>query len=402
MLTLALTAALAAAEPRPPSLFLSCPQECFDVYLRQELDYFDFSRDPHLADFTIVVVRQPSGSNGERFTVTIGGAPPHAFNVPAGTADVMAREHLLQAILHVLYGLLEDTPHAAAFKLSVPGRTGLQLSELDDPWDYWAIAPELSVEGDGGSGYYFMEGTGAVTARRVTENHKLRIRGSYTRRWSGFLLEDGSRVSGDVDRWETRAIYAHTIREHWAAGAVLTGRADEYANLDGHVHVGALGEFNFFPYAENASKQLRLAYQIGGWANWYIERTVFDATRELKPYHALSLIADVNQPWGSVQWIGQVNHFLDDPNRYRVSTGAVLSLRLTAGLAVNLEGEAALVRDQVNLRGRAITDTELLLWTAQQPTNYTFELKLGISYTFGSTHNTIVNPRFARVDLDEE
>ncbi len=390
------------ASEKPPSLFLSCPQECFDTYLRQELSYFDFSRDPYLADFNIVVVRQPSGSNGERFTVSIDGSHSEAFSVPAGTADMVAREHLLQAILRILYDLLDDTPHAAAFKLSVPGRSGVQLSKLDDPWDYWAIAPELSVEGDGGSGYYFMEGTGAVTARRVTDAHKLRIRGSYTRRWSGFLLEDGQRVSGDVDRWQTRAIYAHTIREHWAAGAVVTGRADEYANLDGHLHVGALGEFNFFPYSENASKQLRLAYQIGGWANWYIERTAFGETREWKPYHALSLIADVNQPWGSMQWIGQINHFLDDPNLYRVSTGAILSLRITAGLAVNLEGEAALVRDQVNLRGRQITDTELLLWTAQQPTDYTFEIKLGISYTFGSTHNTIVNPRFARVDLDEE
>jgi hypothetical protein len=71
-------------------------------------------------------------------------------------------------------------------------------------------------------------------------------------------------------------------------------------------------------------------------------------------------------------------------------------------LAVNLEGEAAYVRDLINLRRRAITDHELLLWTVQQPTHYMFEFKFALTYAFGSVHNTIVNPRFARVDLDEE
>jgi hypothetical protein len=113
-------------------------------------------------------------------------------------------------------------------------------------------------------------------------------------------------------------------------------------------------------------------------------------------------VIDVNQSWGSMQWIGQVNEFLDEPHQYRVSGGAILSIRLFEGLAISLEGKAALVRDLINLRQRSVTDNELLLWTVQQPTRFTFGGILSITYTFGSTHNTIVNPRFARVDLEEE
>jgi hypothetical protein len=69
---------------------------------------------------------------------------------------------------------------------------------------------------------------------------------------------------------------------------------------------------------------------------------------------------------------------------------------------INLEGQASFVRDQINLRQRPITDRELLLWTALQKTSYIFEFQLGFSYTFGSVHNTIVNPRFGRIDLEEE
>jgi hypothetical protein len=42
------------------------------------------------------------------------------------------------------------------------------------------------------------------------------------------------------------------------------------------------------------------------------------------------------------------------------------------------------------------------LWTVEQPTEYTFDVQVSLNYTFGSKHDTIVNPRFARVDLEEE
>jgi hypothetical protein len=45
---------------------------------------------------------------------------------------------------------------------------------------------------------------------------------------------------------------------------------------------------------------------------------------------------------------------------------------------------------------------DLLLGTAEQETSFDLQLELGIVYTFGSIHNTIVNPRFGRLDLQEE
>jgi hypothetical protein len=399
-----------AADQKRPSLFLSCPLECFDPYLRQELSYFDFARDPHIADYTLVVVRQPSGSGGERFTVTVSPRVPssltpqaaQSFAVPSGTPAHAARQLLLQVILRTLRNELSGTLHETAFELSLPPRDGVALSTLDDPWNYWAIAPELGGSGEGGSGYYYGEVSGALTLRRVTELSKIRLRGSYARRLSSYRLEDNQRVRGDVYVMEGRALYAHSIGHHFALGGVVTGGANEFENQKGHVHGGPLAELNFFPYSENATRQLRLAYQAGAWANWYLERNEANLTREVRAYHALSLIADVNLPWGSIQWIGQANQFLDDPSRYRLSTGAILSLRLFEGLAFNLEGEAAYVRDLINIRKRTIDDVELLLWTAQQPTEFTLEFEFTLTYTFGSIHNTIVNPRFARVDLDEE
>jgi hypothetical protein len=405
----------------PPKLFLACSEigaggmedktePCFDSYLRQELNYFDFVRDRHLADVSVVVGSQPAGNGGERVTVrlvqrTAASEVTRAtgsFTADPGDSDDTIRQKLGQLVLRMLTVHFMGSEYEAEFHVSLKRRDGEALSSLADPWRYWVLAPELAGEGEGGSGYYFVEMTGALTARRITEHTKIRLRGAYSRRLSGYKLEDGSRVRGDVYETEGRALYAHSIGARGALGVVATGRASEFENLRGHVHGGPVAEFNVFPYRENAMRQLRVAYQIGAWANWYFERNQAGLWQETRPYHALSIVADVNQTWGSVQLMGQGTQFMDQPELYRLSAGGVLALRLFEGFAINFEGEASLVRDQINLRQRPITDLELLLWTAQQQTNYIFEFQLGFSYTFGSVHNTIVNPRFGRIDLDEE
>lgn len=407
-----LWAGTASAAP-PPKLFISCAQPllCFDSYLRQELSYFDFVRDQYLADLTLVISIQPAGNGGMRFSVVLrhrdptadlAGARTRSFVALPGATPQAQREELLQVILRVLQTDLIDTPSDDAFTLSITKRTGNTLTNQYDPWHHWVITPELLGYAEGASGYYSADLNSALTVRRITEPSKLRLRGTYGRRLSRYRFEDGESVSGDVYTWEGRAIYAHSVGERWAIGGAVTTRGSQFENLQKHVHGGPLLEFNIFPYTQNASKQLRFAYQAGAWANWYFEENEAGRMRQVKPYHALSLIADVNQSWGSVQWVGQVNSFLDDPELYRVSTGAILGIRLFRGLAVTMAGQAALVRDLIGLRRRPITDLELLLRTAQQRTDYTFELEFAVSYTFGSVYNTIVNPRFGRVDLDEE
>jgi len=400
--------ARAAATPR---LFISCAQECFDNYLRQELSYFDVVRDRYLADFTLVIARQPAGNGGERFSVTLAPAhsePSHAplpvesFVALPGASVEDDRQQLLQAILRALQRALAGTPHERAFELRIPARTGSTLSKLEDPWNFWVISPELLGYCEGASGYFSGEFVSALTLRRITEPSKLRLRGAYSRKLSSYRLEDGSQLAGDVYAWDARGIHARSLGEHWALGGVLTGRGSEFENLKEHVHGGPLLEFNFFPYTLNASKQLRLAYQAGAWANLYFEQNIAGRMREVRPYHALSLVADLNQAWGSLQWVGQINSFLDASRRYRFSVGVISNIRLFKGLAITTQGQAALVRDQISLRQRTITDSEIVLRTAQQATNYTFEVQFGVTYSFGSVYNTIVNPRFGRVDLDEE
>jgi len=400
----------AEAEARP-KLFLSCAGDCFVDYLKQELSYFDFCRDPHDADFVVVISEQPNGQGGLRLFVRLLETEEQPgsdrslrdeVTFPAGTASVERRAALLQTVYRVLYARLLGTNHARAFELGLAGRDGSKLSSLRDPWNYWVLAPEVGGSGEGGSGYHFIELWGALTIRRITSSSKFRLRGSFGQDLNSYVLESGERVSATVGSYGARLLLAKSWRRHFGLGAVTVVRGSEFENLRGHLHAGPLLELNLFPYEENASRQLRLAYQVGPWANWYFEPNQAGLEQELRSYHALSLVVDLNQKWGSAQWLVQWNQFLDDPTQFRLSTGGNLAIRLTRGLAFTVGGQAAWVRDLINLRGREITDLELLLWTAQQPTDFTITGEFGLSYTFGSRHDTIVNPRLERIDVDEE
>ncbi len=71
-----------------------------------------------------------------------------------------------------------------------------------------------------------------------------------------------------------------------------------------------------------------------------------------------------------------------------------LSLRVIQGLSVNLNGSASRIRDQLSLRKGDASEDEVLLRRRELETSYDYHVSFGISYTFGSIYNNIVNPRF--------
>jgi hypothetical protein len=64
------------------------------------------------------------------------------------------------------------------------------------------------------------------------------------------------------------------------------------------------------------------------------------------------------------------------------------------GLQLNLFGSYGRVRDQLYLPREGATDEEVLLRLRQLQTSYRYFFSVGLSYTFGSLFNNIVNPRF--------
>ena len=70
-----------------------------------------------------------------------------------------------------------------------------------------------------------------------------------------------------------------------------------------------------------------------------------------------------------------------------------LNLRVFRGLSVRLSGSFQLIRDQINLPKGETSIEDLLLRQRQISTDYQNRISLGLSYTFGSIFNNIVNTR---------
>jgi hypothetical protein len=396
------------SEPRL-RIYLDCGRTCEDEYYRQTLNYFDWVRDRYEADLMITIVEQTASNGGNSYTLTVR-QPREPFRARIvrtvtthpGDPPAVEREKLLKAALSALLEALRGTAHEDDFTIALPRRDGESLREVRDGWDYWVFAPEIAAEVEGESNFYFMELLALLNVRRVTEASKFGSVTRFSRRSVSYVLEDEERVSGHTNSLSQRFTYAHSIGPHWALGAIAVARRSQYENLELQLHGGPALEWSLFPYEENASRQLRFVYQIGPWYSRYFELTVFDRLEELRPYHALSAIVDFNQAWGSVQTAIQGNAFLDEPKRWRLAASLVLSLSLVAGLALQFEGEIAWIHDQIGLRARDLSDEEIFLETRELEKTVSYVATFGFSYTFGSVHNTIVNPRFGRVDLEQD
>ena len=56
------------------------------------------------------------------------------------------------------------------------------------------------------------------------------------------------------------------------------------------------------------------------------------------------------------------------------------------------------VRDQLSLSAAGIDPSDILLRLRELKTSYRYDISGGLSYTFGSIYDNVVNPRFDALD----
>ena len=68
-------------------------------------------------------------------------------------------------------------------------------------------------------------------------------------------------------------------------------------------------------------------------------------------------------------------------------------MRVFEGLAIRLGGEIELIRDQLSLPKGNASIEDLLLQQKEIATDFYSEIRIGLSYTFGSAFNNYLNSR---------
>jgi hypothetical protein len=137
-----------------------------------------------------------------------------------------------------------------------------------------------------------------------------------------------------------------------------------------------------------------LRYAAG--VNWfrYQDTTIYNRISEVRADQTLTTSLDLKQPWGSISSSIEGAMYLDDTDKRHLVFFNSLDLRLFKGFSLFLFGQASLIHDQLYLPRGDLTDADRLLRLRQLETSYSYFVNFGISYSFGSIFNNIVNPRF--------
>ena len=166
-----------------------------------------------------------------------------------------------------------------------------------------------------------------------------------------------------------------------------------YENIDFNRYLAPAIEYSLYPYKDVLSKEITLAYRIGTGKRNYIEETIYGFTEQKLTSQTLSLNIRFRQKWGNISSYINGTQFLNDGTKKRFSLRSDLDIRVFEGLAVRLSGNINLIREQYSLAAGNTSVEDLLLQQRQIATDYRTNFSIGLSYTFGSIYNSIINTR---------
>jgi len=392
-------------QSKAPHVFLDCGHNCDQDFIRTEITFVNYVRDPHQADVHVLVTAQQTGSGGQEYTFTFMGKGP--FSEVQNTLTYTSRkadtqEDIRKGMVRLLRaGLIAYVARSPLFdQISITHNKKQESGQglPEDQWDYWVFTVGANSFFNGEKTSSFLNGWSNITASRTTEEWKIRLNTNlnYSEEKFEFAIDDSTTF---VTRNFRRSQYLdgsaiYSLGDHWSAGLFLAAYKNTFSNVDLSATAAPSLEYNFFPYSESTRRQLRASYRIGGNVNRYVDTTVYFKKEETLYSHSLSTTLDLRQPWGSSSITIEFSQYLHDFSKNNLQIYSNLSVRVFEGFSLNIYGGYQAIHDQLSLRKSGATVTDILRQQRQLETSFSYWGSVGISYTFGSIYNSIVNPRF--------
>ncbi len=391
-----------AAAPAPKTrVFLDCQFECDTDYILQNVEFIDYVRDRTVADVHVLVTSEATGGGGRAWTLQFIGQQRYqardvtlTFTTPQTASDDDRRREFVRVFKLGLVGYALDTTVAPQLDVNWKKPEGSTATPATDPWNYWVFRI-------GGGGFFNGEETSQnrslrfnFSGNRTTEAWKINFSTGGNRNRNRFDVGDGEVITTVSDNWNVNGLGVKSVGTKWGIGGEASVNHSTFSNNDRAVTVAPGVEYNFFPYRDWSRKSVTLRYTVG--ATWfdYTNPTIFDRLSEVVPNHTLNASLGLRQPWGSLGISARLSEHLDDLARYRMSFFGSADVRLFKGFTFDFFGEYARIRDLIGLEKGDASTEDVLLRIRQFATGYSYFVNFGISYSFGSIFNSVVNPRF--------
>jgi hypothetical protein len=396
-------AASQQATTRPPvRLFLDCQHECDIEFTRTEIPWVDHVRDRADADVHVLVTTRSTASAAREFTLTFFGLREFAsFGdtivtvSPEADSPDRRRRRFVESLKRGLVRYVARRPASENLTVTYTAPAAAAAGKAGrDPWNLWVFRTRANGYFNGEESSRSTNLNGSLSANRISEKFKANIslNGDYGE--NRFTFQDGTKFNSYSRGYGLRELVVWSIGPQWSVGQRASLSASTYQNQKLALRVAPAIEYNVFPYSQSTTRQLRLQYSIGATRYHYEDTTIFQKIRETRGDHSLLASLDLRQRWGTVSVSLDGAALLDEPSKNRVNLNPEFDLRIFRGLSLNLFGYLSRIRDQLYLAKGGATDEEILLQRRQLATSYQYFVGAGLSYTFGSIYNNVVNPRF--------
>lgn len=379
------------------NVFINCP-DCDMDYIRKEITFINYVRDQKDAQLYILETGMNTGSGGEMFslyfigqkeflgkndTLTFTSAPDETNDEVRIRGKNILKLGLMQYVAR--------TPQAKDITISFESSTA--QDKVADPWKSWVF--KIS-----GSGYLTGEEARKDTyiysyfnVSKITEKMKFELNGAYNFYETDYKIAD-STIKSIFNSKSFSGLYVKSLGEHWSLGGSIHIDASTYSNKKLRYGIFPAIEYNLFKYSESNRRQLRFLYETGAGHIDYIDTTLYGKIKENLPEHALSVAYEVEEKWGSVSASVYGSQYLHDLSKNNLSLYTSLEIRIFKGLTLTIYGNVSLIHDQLNLPKTGVTEQEILTRQKELASQYYYYGSIGLTYTFGSIYNNVVNPRF--------
>jgi hypothetical protein len=263
-----------------------------------------------------------------------------------------------------------------------------------DKWNSWVFRTSANAYLSAEKTYSDSYISGSLSASRVTKEWKINLNGNLNQQDDKYIIDDTTTIKSTNSSKSFNALIVRSLNDHWSFGGTLRFGSSSYNNEKFKYSVMPGIEYDLFPYSESTRRQLRFLYTVGFNYENYVDSTIYDKVKQNLWSHNLTVSYEVVQKWGNIDFsVGYSNYFYDFKKNNLYIQG-FLELRITKGLSINLGGSASLIHDQLGLVKKDVPVDEILLRRQQLATQYSYFTNFGLTFTFGSIYNNVVNPRF--------
>ena len=378
-------------------VFLSC--NCDDSYIKQNTLLLDYVRDRTLSDIEVFVFDISNASGGRNFTFEYKGKNDFqnkenkiSTNITQNLTFNEAREVLLKIYKMGMVHFLQNTVFQNQVDVSFNDQMDIPQEMSFDQWKNWVFEISGSFNFENEESINEEEYNVGFDIDRVTEMWRVR---SYFRQRRAVKFYSGDEENYTSERNSTyfSGSLVKSISDHFSTGIFGSYQKDTFRNYESFFNFSPALEYNFIPYNEVLTREITLAYKLGYNFYEYLEETLYGFLHQKMFNQSLTLNLRFREKWGSIYSYMVASQFLDQPDQNRLTLNNNINLRIVRGLSLRISGSFQLIRDQINLPKGEASIEDLLLRQRQISTNYQNRISMGLSYTFGSIFNNIVNTR---------